>query len=68
MITYFENFLNYIFFIFLIHIKFHTNRMLFIIQYITYFLCIILYYKNLKFKHLINDIIFIFDLLEILQG
>ena len=33
----------------------------------TYFLCIILDYKNLKFKYSIVDIAINFDLLEILQ-
>ena len=37
-------------------LKFHANRMLFSIQSINYFLCIILDYKNSKFKYLIDDI------------
>ena len=43
-------------FIFLIRVKFHVNYILFIIQSI-YFLCMILNYKNLKFKYLINDMV-----------
>ena len=31
--------------------------MLFIVRFINLFLCIILDYKNLKFKHLIDDIV-----------
>ena len=31
--------------------------MIFITRSISLFLCIILYYKNLKFKHLIDDIV-----------
>ena len=38
------------------HIKFHLNWMLFTIRSIKLFLCIILDHKNLKFKHLIDDI------------
>ena len=38
------------------HVKFRSNRILFIIQSINLFLCIILDPKNLKFKHLINYI------------
>ena len=38
------------------HIKFHINQILFTIRSINLFLCIILDYKNLKFKHLIDDI------------
>ena len=39
------------------HIKFCINWMLFTIWFITYFLCIILNYKNLQFKQLIDNII-----------
>ena len=38
------------------YVKFHINQILFIIQFLIYFLCIILDYRNLKFKYLINDI------------
>ena len=38
------------------HVKFQANRMLFTIRLITYFSCAILDYKNLKFKHLIDNI------------
>ena len=38
------------------YVKFHINHMLFIIRFLIYFLCIILDYKNLKFKYLINNI------------
>ena len=41
---------------FLTHIKFHMNQMLFTIWFIKLFLCIILNCKILKFKHLINGI------------
>ena len=44
------------FYIFNMHVKLCSNRMLFIIQSTNLFLCIILEYKNLKFKHLIDDI------------
>ena len=37
-------------------VKFRVNRMLFTIPCINLFLYIILDYKNLKFKHLIDDI------------
>ena len=40
-----------------IHIKFHSNQILFTIQSIKLFKCIILDKKNLKFKHLIDDIV-----------
>ena len=39
-----------------IYVKFHSNRILFTIQSIKLFKCIILDKKNLKFKHLIDDI------------
>ena len=39
------------------HIKFHVNWILFTIRFINLFLCIILDYKNLKFKYLIDDIV-----------
>ena len=48
------------FFIFLTintHVKCHTNLILFTIQLRNLFLCIILNYKNLKFEHLIDDIV-----------
>ena len=39
------------------HIKFYVNWMLFTIRSINLFLGIILYYKNLKFKHLVDNIV-----------
>ena len=39
-----------------IHVKFHSNRMLFTIRSINLFLYILLDYKILKFKYLIDDI------------
>jgi len=42
-------------YIFNTHIKFHSNKILFTIRSIKLFLCIILYHKNLKFKHFIDD-------------
>ena len=37
------------------HFKFYVNKMLLIIQSIHLFLYIILYYKNMKFKYLIDN-------------
>ena len=45
------------FFMFLTYIKFCINWLLFIIRSINLFLYIILDYKNLKFKYLINGIV-----------
>ena len=58
MTTYFENLIVelHILYVFNTHVKFRDNWMLFIIQSINLFLFIILEYKNLKFKHLINNI------------
>ena len=58
MTTYFENLTIelYVFYVLKTHVKFHDNRMLFTIWSITYFLRIILNYKNSKLKHLIDDI------------
>ena len=39
------------------YVYFHVNQMLFTIQFINLFLGIILDYKILKFKHLIDDIV-----------
>ena len=39
-----------------IHVKFHSNRILFTIRLINLFLYILLDYKILKFKYLIDDI------------
>ena len=47
----------YVFYILSIRFKIRINQMLFTILSIN-FLFIILDYKNLKFRHLINDIIF----------
>ena len=55
----------YVFYVFKMHVKLHSNRMLFTIQSTNLFLCIILKHKNLKFKQLIDDIGI--DLFEILQ-
>ena len=46
----------YVLYIFKTHVKFPANLMLFTIQPIDLFLCIILDYKNLKFKYLIDDL------------
>ena len=53
MIVFFENLtiVSCMFFIFLI-----VNWILFTIQLVNFFLYIILDYKNLKFKHLIDNI------------
>ena len=50
--------LYYIFFfnVFNIHVKFHANQMLFTLRFIYHLLCIVIRYKNLKFKILINKI------------
>ena len=49
--------MNCMFFIILKHVKIYANWMLFAIQSIKLiYMYIILYYKNLKFKYLINDI------------
>ena len=45
-----------LFYIFNTNVKFRLNHMLFTILSKTYFLCIILYHKNLKFIYLIDDI------------
>ena len=58
MTIYFENLtvgLN-VLNVFNMNIKFCVNRILFTIQSINIFLCIILNYKNFKFKNLIDDI------------
>ena len=59
MTTYFENLTIelYILYVFKTHVKFYANRlMLFNIRSINLFLCLILYNKNSKFKHLIDNI------------
>ena len=56
----------YVFYVFKMHVKLRSNRMLFTIQSTKLFLCIILKHKNLKFKQLIDDIGI--DLFEILQA
>ena len=74
MATYFENITIelHILYVFQTYVKFHANKMLFIIRSITYFLCINLDFKNSKFKHLIDniaiDLYFIFIFFEILQA
>ena len=40
-----------------IHIKFNINKILFNIQSINLFLFVIFYYKNLKLKYVIDDIV-----------
>ena len=57
MVTYFENLTVKldILYVFNTHVKFYVNQVLFTIRFI-YILCIILYYKDLKFKHLIDNI------------
>jgi len=59
MTTYFENLIIelHVLYILKTHVKIHVNWILFTIRSITYFLCIILNYKNLKFKHLIDNIV-----------
>ena len=43
--------LYYIFFnVFNIHAKFHANQMLFTLRFIYHLLCMVIRYKNLKFK------------------
>jgi len=49
-------------YVFNIPFKFYLNRMLFTIQLVNLFFMIILNYKNLKFKHLIDDIVIDFDI------
>ena len=55
MNKYFENLIVrlHVLYVFNTHIKFHIN---YYVIYKLIFLCIILNYKNFKFKHLINDI------------
>ena len=47
----------YILYILNMYVKFYVNWILFIIWSIKLFLFIILYFKILKFKHLIDDIV-----------
>ena len=58
MTTYFENLTIelHVLYILNTHVKFLVNWMLFTISSINLFLYIILNYKNLKFKYLIDDI------------
>ena len=58
MTTYFENLTIelHVLYILNTHVKFCVNWMLFTISSINLFLYIILNYKNLKFKYLIDDI------------
>ena len=58
MTTNFENLTVELHFLYVLntHVKFSTNWILFTIRSINLFLCIILDYKKLKFKHLIDDI------------
>ena len=59
----------YVLYILNMHVQFYANRMLFIIWSINLFLYIVLDYKNLKFKYLIDGIaINFFYFLKILQG
>ena len=59
MTIYFENLIIelHVLYVLRTYVKIHVNWILFIIRSITYFLCIILNYKNLKFKHLIYNIV-----------
>ena len=59
MTIYFENLIIelHVLYVLRTHVKIHVNWILFIIRSVTYFLCIILNYKNLKFKHLIYNIV-----------
>ena len=58
MTTYFENIIVelHVFYVLKMNVKFHVNCMLFTFNPEIYFLCIILDYKNSKFKNLIDDI------------
>ena len=58
MTTFFENLTIelHVLYILNTHVKFCVNWMLFTISSINLFLYIILNYKNLKFKYLIDDI------------
>ena len=58
MTTYFENLTIglHVLYILNTHVKIRVNWMLFTISSINLFLYIILNYKNLKFKYLIDDI------------
>ena len=55
----FENIIAklHVIYVFNIHVKFHSNWMLFIIQLINLLLMHILDHRNLKFKYLIDDIV-----------
>ena len=72
MTTYFENLTIelYILYVFKTHVKFYVIRlMLFNIRSINLFLCLILYYKSSKFKHLIDNIaIYFFIFLKVCNG
>ena len=59
MTTYFENLTIglHVLYILNTHVKIRVNWMLFTISSINLFLYIILNYKNLKFKYLIDDIV-----------
>ena len=46
----------YVFYVPNMNIKLNLNKMLFNIQLINLFLSVIFYHKNLKLKHVINDI------------
>ena len=68
---YFENITIGLHFFFLIFLK-YTSNFVSIECYLLfnpkiYFVCIILYYKNLKVKYLIDNIIINFDLLKNFQ-
>lgn len=47
----------YVLYRFNIHIKFNINKIIFNIQSTNLFLFVIFYYKNLKLKYVIDDII-----------
>ena len=51
IITFFENLTVelYVLYVLKTYVKFHANRILYIIQSLIFFLCIILYFKNSKF-------------------
>ena len=58
MATYFENLTIRLHILYGdMHVKFRANWILFIIRSINFFLSVTLDYKNLKFKHLIDDIV-----------
>ena len=58
MVTYFKNSIVelHVIYVLNMNVKFYADQIFLLYNLYTYFLCIILDYKNLKFKHLIDDI------------